>query len=514
MTISETTDPTTQDQNDLIKTIKAGRRVSVPVFAVDTPDQAAVQRMLCSEINGDTPKVAWDLVRGLYPRNEAGQAALAKISSEALARTEGDPVEALKAALELPPKSMLFFHSANRFLEDGAVAQAVLNLRDEYKADRRSLILLGPSIRLPAELIGSVVEVDDPLPTDDRLAEIVRAQVEAVPEEQLEFEPTDDLIHQAAQMLKGTMAFGAEQSAAMSLRKSGFDLGMLNTTAKKLIEQTKGLSFETGTETFDDVGGLDFAKQFGKRLADGPERPTVIVRVEELEKAMSGATGGDLSGTSSDALQVLLSAMEDNEWSGLLAYGSAGAGKSLYAKSLANTIGAKGLRFDPNATKGNLVGESEANIRAAMKTLLTIGGARVFFVASVNRLESLPPELQRRFRCGVWFFDLPSEQERSKIWEINRAKYNIDPKYKAPDEADLTGADIRNICETAHRLSCTLKEAMAYVVPLKTQSPGTIKDARDRAEARFIDANRGGVYKAQASRKRPAGKGRAVQLVD
>jgi hypothetical protein len=509
---TQTATDTTQAQNELIRQIKAARRVSAPLFAVTTPDQQAVERLICEHLNNETvPKVSWDLVRGLRPRNPRGMEVLQALGEDRVQQTAQDPVRFLILCHELPESTIVFFHSANRFLEDASVMQALLNLRDEFKGDRRSMLLLGPSMRLPAELIGSVVEVDDPLPDDSRLCEIVRAQVDAVDSDQLEFEATPELIAHTAQMLKGTMAFGAEQSAAMSLRKGGFDTDLLNVAAKRLIEQTVGLTFERGGETFEDVGGLEFAKEFGHRLAAGPERPTVVVRLEELEKALSGATGGDLSGTSADALQVLLSEMEDNGWSGILAYGAPGAGKSLYSKSLANTIGAKALRFDPNATKGSLVGQSEANIRAAMKTLRTIGGSRVFFIASVNRLESLPPELQRRFRCGVWFFDLPTAQERERIWEIARAKYGIDPDQTAPDSEDLTGADIRNICETAHRLGCTLTAALEYVVPLKVQSPDAIREARGKAKDRFIDASRGGVYKPPAERKTSRAK-RHVEL--
>lgn len=507
---------TTQAQNELIRAIKAGRRVSVPVFAVTTPDQAAVERLICEHLNDDqVPKVAWDLVRGVRPRNPKGLEVLQSFGEQALNQTQQDPIAFLSLALELPESCIVFMHSAHRFLSDAAVAQAVLNLRDEFKSDRRTLLMLGPSMELPSELIGSVVEVDDPLPNDERLREIVRSQLEAVDADQLEFEVTDELVAHTAEHLKGTMAFGAEQSAAMALRKAGFDGDLLNGAAKKLIEQTQGLTFEVGGETFDDIGGLEFAKEFGQRLGNGPERPTVIVRVEELEKAMSGASGGDLSGTSADALQVLLSEMEDNGWSGMLAYGAPGAGKSLYSKSLANTLGAKGLRFDPNATKGSLVGQSEQNIRAAMKTLRTIGGTRVFFVASVNKLENLPPELQRRFRCGVWFFDLPTDEQRPAIWAINREKHGIDPEDETPDETDLTGADIRNICETAHRLGCTLREALQFVVPLKTQSPAAIAEARARAKDRFIDANAGGTYKLPGERKAAKGRrGRKVNLDD
>jgi len=500
------------DTNPLVRTIKAGRKVSVPIFAITTPDQAAVERLIRREINGDAPQFGWDIVRGLSPRRKADATLIEPRVSE---ETKHDPVAFLKACDDLPANSLVFMHSASRFLQDTEVTQALLNLRDEFKVDRRTLILLGPSLRLPEELVGSVVEIDDPLPDDIQLAAIVREQLESVPEGQLEFEPTDDLIRATASELKGTMAFGAEQCSAMALRKSGFDQEFLNTSARKLIEQTKGLTFETGRETFDDIGGLDFAKRFATQLADGPEKPIVIVRVEELEKAMAGSTGGDLSGTSSDALQVFLSEMEDNDWSGMLAFGPAGAGKSLYAKAFANSTQAKALRFDVNATKGSLVGESEAAIRAAMKTLRTIGGRRVFFIASVNRLESLPPELQRRFRCGVWFFDLPNKRQRETIWQINRERYGLPAGASTKNDAeDLTGADIRNLCEMAHRLGCSVAEARDYVVPLKVQSPRSIQDCRQQATGRFIDATEGGVYEAKRRSVNAGSRKRKINYAD
>jgi len=335
---------TTKQQNELIAGLKAGRRVSAPIFAVTTPDQAAAQRLICEALNNDAvAKISWDLVRGLTPRNNRAAAVLAELGEDVVRATVGDPAGFLNLARQsLPEETIVFMHNAQRFTDDAAVVQAILNLRDEFKTDRRTLILLAPALRLPAELIGSVVELDDPLPDDDRLAEIVAAQIAAVPEGQLEFESNPELLKTAAAMLRGSHAFGAQQSAAMSLRKAGLDHDYLSLAAKKLIEQTPGLTFERGGETFDDVGGLTFAKEFGRRLFDGPERPAVVVRVEELEKSMTGSTGGDLSGTSADALQVLLSEMEDNNWSGILAFGCPGAGKSLSSKARASSSNARG----------------------------------------------------------------------------------------------------------------------------------------------------------------------------
>lgn len=489
---------------DLVPKLKAAQRAGTPIAAVNTPDQPATCSLLAKELNGDRPVFAWDFVRGIYAKNERGLQALAALGGEQVQQeTAMNPLKVLDLARDLPAKTVLFYFNANRFTGDGAVCQALMNLRDPFKANQSMVVLLGLGITMPPEIATDVVQWTEPLPDDAKLLEIVSEIVESNAE-QLKSKPSKDQVVKAATALRGCSAFGAEQLAAMSLRKEGIDMDTLHTQAKAIIETTPGLTFERGGETFDDIGGLEFAKEFGRRMFKGPKAPAVIVRVEELEKAMAGSKG-DLSGTSGDALQVLLSSMEDNNWSGMLAYGCPGAGKSLFAKSLANTHGAKALTFDINSCKGSLVGQSEQQIRRAMQVIHTIGGANVFFVASCNAMDSLPAALQRRFRSGVWMFDAPSEQERADIWALNRKKYQINPDEPSPDEADLTGADIRNICEQAYMLQCSLAEARRYVVPLKVQSPHDLENVRKLARGKFLDSAKGGVYGAEQLAPKQAG---------
>jgi hypothetical protein len=532
---------TTKAQNELLEQFRAARRVSTPLVAITTPDPGATERLILDAMNvakNVPPMLTWDIIRGLRPLNEPGHAAIATMT-DVVDNSKFDIVATLAKLGEtggLPAGACLFVHNAARYLSEGKsalVVQAVWNLRDIFKADRRMLVLLSPQFSMPIELQTDVVFLDDPYPDDGKLQEIVREVVAAAEADskakgvEFSLKATDDIVKKSAAKLKGTASFAAEQLIAMAVRPDRIDGTYLDIQAKKIVGQTKGLTFESGTETFDDIGGLGFIKEFGGKLFGGPEPPAVIVRIEELEKSMAGAKG-DLSGTSGDALQVILSEMEDNGWSGLLAYGCPGAGKSIFAKSLANTYEAKPIRFDVNSTKGSLVGQSEANIRQAMKVIKTIGGSRVFFVASVNRLESLPPELQRRFRCGVWFFDVPDAKERKAIWDINLKRFGHHKMLKSPgleslwrsgptestDEDDLTGADIRNICEMAYQLGVTLPEARKFVVPLKTQSPDAIVAARAMASHRFISASLGGVYHSTSSHQANSKPSRRVSLGD
>src|ERR671914_623725 len=64
--------------------------------------------------------------------------------------------------------------------------------------------------------------------------------------------------------------------------------------------------------------------------------------------------------------------------------------------------------------------------RAIMNIIKAVGGRDGLWLATANRLETLPPELQRRFNLGIWYFDVPSKEERAAIWAIQRKRFGIE----------------------------------------------------------------------------------------
>jgi len=492
--------------------VKAARVAKVPLVLVQTADPAETAAAVMAGANG-APVLSWDVVRGLYGRNEAGDK-LAKSAGWGPQNTR-QPVQLLMAigGSDTNDRPVYVMANIQRFLVDVTVIQAVWNLRDWFKSNGAMLVMvapLGQKGALPDELTRDVLVIEHALPDDERVRDIVRGMLANT--KGAKFEATDELIANAAAALRGAAAFACEQLTALTIVEGGkerFDLDGLMGAAKRLISETQGLSFEQGRETFADVGGLSHVRRYAERLFAGPHRPAAVVRVEELEKSMAGSQG-DLSGVSQDALRVWLQAMEENHWTGLLGAGPPGSGKSLLARSMANTFNAKPILFDVGACKGSLIGQSESRIRAAMQVLWAIAGPRAFFVASVNNLANVPPELQRRFTAGVWYFDTPSDEDRAEIWQKKLAQYGLESQRhlvtEFVDEADLTGADIRNICEAAVSLNCTVYDALQFVVPLKRQSPTIIAEARALAAGRFIDASRGGAYVPPNMRKKSGGK--------
>lgn len=176
---------------------------------------------------------------------------------------------------------------------------------------------------------------------------------------------------------------------------------------------------------------------------------------------------------------------------GVLLVGMPGCGKSLAAKASARLFNAPLLRLDIGRLLGKYVGESEQNMRLALKMAESIspcilwideiekafsgidqsGGASditkrlfghfltwlqekentVFVVATANDISTFPPEFLRKGRFDeVFFVDFPNEEERKQIFEIHLAKrgqdtsqLNIDKLAKSTN--GYCGADIEEV---------------------------------------------------------------------
>src|ERR1041385_5063243 len=199
---------------------KAARRVSVPLIAIRTPDIAQTIRSVGAVLNGKAPVVSWDIIGGLKALNDKGQKALADALQDVSPTDVLNPAEALRLALGFPEGSVLFLMNAQRHIDSPPVAQAAWNLRDPFKSNRRTLVMLGPDIQLPPELARDVLILDEPYPTPEELAAIISDAHEAAQVAQ----PKDTA--KAVDALLGLAAFPAEQGTAMCLTKDGLDIEM------------------------------------------------------------------------------------------------------------------------------------------------------------------------------------------------------------------------------------------------------------------------------------------------
>ena len=229
----------------------------------------------------------------------------------------------------------------------------------------------------------------------------------------------------------------------------------------QIIKKSSILEIIDFKEKIEDIGGLEGLKEWLKSKAQ------IFRRLDEAKKF-----GVDTP-------------------KGVLLVGMPGCGKSLAAKASARLFNVPLLRLDIGRLLGKYVGESEHNMRVALKTAESIspcilwideiekafaginqdGGASditkrlfgqfltwlqekentVFVVATANDITAFPPEFLRKGRFDeVFFIDFPNEEERERIFEIHLEKRGkltdaIDINELAKATEGYCGADIEEV---------------------------------------------------------------------
>ena len=498
--------------NSIPKRVAMARKVATPIIGVSTPDQPATIRALAAYTNGNgdkakaQPIIYWSASDGLKAANDAATQPIKQLGSKAeQCRAPGAAIKFLRESM--PIKTTLCMVHAQSWLQRDDMVQSSLTMaRDFLMRKGQTVILLGSDIELPDGLRHDVMILADPLPDDKEIEETINVSWASVKHaDETLADPTPAEMQHAVSGLRGLSAFEVGQAASLTLvEHRKLDAGDLMARRNAMIDGVQGLSVDRFDRTFADVCGISRARWFAERLFSGPESPAVIVRIDELEKKMGDAHDFEGGATKGDELQVLLTEMEDNNWSGSIAYGQPGSGKTLWTQTMGPTFGRQTINLDFGGTRSKYVGESEANIRAALRTIKAIGGERVYIVATCNALDSLKPELRRRFADGVYFFDTPDSEERAAMWRLYRAKYNLDSDERAdlgipinvpdPDSEGLTGADIRSACRQAYRLRISIEDAVGEIIPLCVSDPEGIEKRRKAADGRYKSASYAGVY--------------------
>lgn len=490
--------------------LKRCRNRGVPLVSISTIDDHATADTIVDALAGDDPILVWNLAAGWTPRNDSAGPALARMADGA------DPYDppaaaALRAASKAPQGSALVAIGAHHWQGDRVAEAWIKAIRDPFEASGRTLIVLGPSFTAWGPDVGPHVEpLDDEPPSDAARETAIRAVLHDAETP----DPDDTTIRLAVAGTRGLPAFGVRQACALAVDRSGLDLQRLRARWRKAINSTPGLSVDDTVRKIDELGGLQGIKGLAARLAGSDNPPRAVVLMDEGGKMLAGggaATGGvgDTSGVSQGIEAALLTEMQDTRADGMIAFGVPGAGKSASAQALAAVLGVPIVRFDLGAVKGSLVGQSEANIRRALSTIRALAG-RAFWILTCNELTTIKAEIRRRFRAGVWFYDLPSAEERETIRQLYAKRFELpaDPS-QWPDLEGWTGAEIETCAERAADWQCSPRESGAYVVPVSQMAADTVAAMRAAAAGRFLSASYPGVYRGPqqpAQTAAPAGR--------
>ena len=441
----------------------------------------------------------WDIDRGLSP-GEQGVAAAGAI----------DPLEAIRSLATIGSQNgtaLLVLKNFHRFLNSAEIVQALQNQLLAGKASRTFIVILSPTVQLPAEVMRQFVVLRHELPNRDQLGSIAHELAVDDPNGLPVNQHWESLLDAAA----GLTRQEAEGAFALSLARHGeLRSDSVWEIKAQSLQQQNLLTLLRGGESFSRLGGMEALKDFCRRAL---------------------RTGGRLKAR------------------GALLLSPPGCGKSQFARALGTEVGRPVLSLDIGKVMGSLVGESERNIRQALQiaeamspsilfvdeiekglsgvngsgdsgvstrlfgsllTWLSDHQSDVFFIGTANNIQRLPPELTRAERLdGVFFIDLPTTEQRQSIWKIYREHYEINADEPTPADEGWTGAEIKSCARLAAMLGISLAEAARNVVPVSVTSAESIDQLRTWASGRCLSADQSGIYrtgKSCESRRRISSK--------
>ncbi|MCC6404123.1 MAG: AAA family ATPase [Fimbriimonadaceae bacterium] len=437
---------------DAARELEVLARAKYPIVYVVSWEERRVEGVL-AEIGGklDRKLHTWSVTQGMRPKLGSG------------VKTSLPPeLEALAQIHEAPEFTLFLLKDFHPYLKDPRVVRLLRDLASRLRGRSQTLYLLAPSLNLPVELEKDISVVEYPLPGPEEISQQVEVVLESVkgmkgvdaavsPEER-------ELIVKSAQ---GLTADEIESALARSLVEAKrLSVDQIIEEKKQIVRKTGMLSFYPAEYGFEDVGGQDLLKDW-------------------LQKRRRSFT---------DAAREFGIPYPK----GVLLIGVQGCGKSLVAKAIASAYSLPMLKMDVGRIFGSLVGQSEENMRRAIRiaeslspcvlwidelekgfagmsgsgisdsgttarvfsTFLTWMQEKtqpVFLVATGNDVSALPPELLRKGRFDeIFFIDLPDLKERVEIFEIHLEKRKRSPKkYKADKLAELSdgfsGAEIEQL---------------------------------------------------------------------
>lgn len=432
----------------------------------------------------------WDVEQGLQIPGQANEQALDAGGS--------DPLAAIRAinALAAPNSSaILVLLNFHRFLNSPEIIQAVAKQILAGKNNRTFLVILSSLVQIPPELEKQIVVVEHELPTREQLRKIMFGI--AVGEEE---QPDEQELQTVLDAAAGLTRYEAEGAFSLSLVRHGRVAAEAVWELKSQMLKKSGLlSLHRGSESFANLGGLEAMKSFCLRAIRSQGHRDPLRRPR-----------------------------------GVLLLGVPGSGKSAFAKALGTETGRPTLILDIGALMGSLVGQTEQNIRQALKiadamapcilfldevekalsgangsgdsgvsarlfgtflTWLNDHDSDVFVVATCNNISSLPPEFARAERFdGVFFLDLPGEQQKQAIWRLYMEMFGLEAGQARPNDHEWTGAEIRSCCRLAALLDVPLTAAAQNVVPVAVTAAESINRLRDWASGRCLNAEAAGIY--------------------
>lgn len=434
-------------------------RAKYPIIYIVSWEERRIEDMLRQVAIDRRKKLyGWTLTNGITP--------LDLVQAQTIDPTTRDPLNALDFVAKSQEAAIFVLKDFHPYLDSSrggpdhpVIIRRLRDITNELKESRKTLIILSPILRIPADIEKDITVLDYSLPTRDELELSLERVVRSAREiAGVQLKMTEEQQERVLNAARGLTCIEAENVFAKSLvmdRK--LDLGIIIAEKEQLIRRSQVLEYYESVDGFGNVGGMGLLKQWLRKRG-----------MAFTEKARRFGLP---------------------EPKGLLLLGVQGSGKSLLAKAVASQWQLPLLRLDLGRVFSELVGSSEQNIRTALRLAESVSpcvlwldeiekglagatgtgnadagtSARVFgslltwmqektspvfVIGTANDISALPPEVLRKGRFDeIFFVDLPQIQERREIFAIHLARRGRDPldydlNQLAMDSEGFSGAEI------------------------------------------------------------------------
>jgi ATP-dependent 26S proteasome regulatory subunit len=430
--------------------------------------------------------------------------------------------EHIQAILEFPDNTICVLRDFGMYLNHSTYPGCDIvigwldTLRKITASVGQTIIFVGPDLEIPKQLLHDITTIDFNLPDEEQINERIQFACSDVKKADGEkFVIDASIVPEVIDACRGMTSQQVVDRVTLSLCKhKDLNADAIHTITREKASIIKASGLLTYTEPpdggLDIVGGYDALKQH--ILLDKP-----CFTQEARDFGIEFPKG-------------------------ILLVGVMGCGKTLLSLAIASELGLPLVSMDVGNLMNKYVGESEHNMREAIKMLESVcplvlqldeveksfggtgdsdgGSSRrvfgtfikwlndrqspIYVVATANQIESLPPEFSRKGRFDeIYSLDLPSQKERIEIFNIHLSKRNRKPDDFVTSELSIitdgySGADIEQIIKLGLKIAFSnntklktshLIQATSNVIPLSKTEPDRIEIIRKWCKKHAKPAN-------------------------
>lgn len=401
----------------------------VPLVIVETRDEPHAIALITSvalelHTKAHMPVFQWTVTEGLKRVDV----------NLGVQRHNAEPTDVLGSIRAMDKPGIYVLLDFHPYLSDPKHVRILKDICLDYARCARTLVLISHAIELPRELEHFAARFALAFPDRNARIDIIERVASEWSKAQGGRVRTDRKAHELlVDNLGGLSITDTERLARTAIFDDGAltpsDLKPLIQAKYELLKRDGVLSFEYDTARFADLGGMRRLKRW----------------LEQRRAGFEGVAGLDVP-------------------KGVMLLGVQGCGKSVAARATAGVFGVPLLRLDFGALHNKYIGETERNLREALRTAevmqpcvlwideiekgiatgegdsgtsrrvlgtfltwLAEKKARVFVVATANDISALPPELVRKGRFDeIFFVDLPQADARTDILRLHATRRALD----------------------------------------------------------------------------------------